>query len=114
MGLKEFLEVTVQDNGSMELSAFDVNTHAGILLDGIGDVHMLADNRETLQGRAKADTGGKSVTVMYSYYFTLCRRGVVATLDDAARNLQLFNTNHWLSHTENVFVLRLAAPARSV
>ena len=114
MGLKEFLEVTVQDNGSMELSAFDVDKHAGILLDGIGDVQMLADNRETLQGRAEADTGGKSATMMHSYYFTWCRRGVVATLDGGARGLQLFSTHHWLSHTENVIVLRLAAPAWSV
>ena len=114
VGLKDFLEVTVQDNGSMDVSAFDVDKHAGILLDGVGDVQMLADNRETLQGRAKEDTGGKSATMMYSYIFTLCRRGVVATLDDAARNLEFFRTHHWLSHTENVIVLRLAAPAWSV
>ena len=43
-----------------------METHAGILLDGVGDVQLLVDLRETLQGRAKAERGGKSATMVYS------------------------------------------------
>jgi hypothetical protein len=109
--VREFIEVTVGDNGSMDMSDFDIEMHGGILLDGVGDVQMLADHRETLQGRAKVDLGGKSSTMMYAYPFTLCRRAVVATLDNAASNLNFFGTHHWLSDKKNVIVLRLTAPA---
>jgi hypothetical protein len=107
----EFIEVTVEDNGSLDMSDFNIEMHGGILLDGVGDAQMLADHRETLQGRAKKDLGGKSSTMMYAYPFTLCRRAVVATLDNAASNLRFFGAHHWLSQRSNVIVLRLTAPA---
>ena len=111
LGVSDYLEVTVQDNGSLDLSEFDVEKHAGILLDGVGDVQMLADNRESLQGRAKAERGGKSTTMVYSYPFTLRRRAMVATMDRAAKNLALLQDHHWLSRSENVLRLELTAPA---
>lgn len=109
--VREFIGVTVGDNGVLDMSDFNIEMHGGILLDGVGDAQMLADHRETLQGRAKEDLGGKSATMMYAYPFTLCRRAVVATLDNAASNLAFFGTHHWLSDKKNVIVLRLTAPA---
>ena len=111
LGLEKFIEVTVQDNGSLDMSGFDVGEHGGVLLDGVGDAQMIADNRETLQGRAKVDMGGKSATMMYAFPFTLCRRAVVATMDNAANNLDYFNTHHWLSNRQNVIVLKLTSQA---
>ena len=48
--------------------------------------------------------GGKSATMMYAFPFTLCRRAVVATMDNAANNLDYFNTHHWLSNRQNVML----------
>ena len=109
--LPGFLEVTVEGDSHMDLSEFDLRRHAGVLLDGIGDVLMLKQQRETLQGRAKKCRGGKSATMMYSYAFTLCRRAVVATLDLSAKNLHLLSTDHWLSDAKNVLTIRLSEPA---
>ena len=72
------------------MSAFDVEEHGGVLLD---------------------DFGGKSPTMMHAFPFTLCRRAVVATMDNAAHNLNFFNTHHWLSIRQNVIVLRLTDTA---
>ena len=83
----------------------------GFTYIGVGDAQMIADNRETLQGRAKVDMGGKSATMMYAFPFTLCRRAVVATMDNAANNLDYFNTHHWLSNRQNVIVLKLTSQA---
>ena len=109
--LPSFLEVTVEDDENMDFSEFDLATHAGVLLDGVGDVKMLKHHREALQGRAKKCRGGKSATMMYSYSFSLCRRAVVATLDLSAKNLHMLKTDHWLSNTENVIVLELTTTA---
>ena len=89
------------------MSRFDVDIHAGILLDGVGDAKMLHEHREALQGRAKEDYGGKSSTMMYAYPFTLCRRAVVSTMDLSAKNLDFFTNHHWLSDKQNVIALRL-------
>ena len=35
------------------------------------------------------------------------RRGVIATMDEAAQNLRYLEHHHWLSAEENVLVLRL-------
>ena len=48
--------------------------------------------------------------MMYAYEYTLCRRGVVVTLDTSAINLHLFTTDPWLSDARNCLVLRLTAP----
>jgi hypothetical protein len=50
-------------------------------------------------------------TVMYAYPYTLCRRGIVATFDLSASNLDMFETDHWLSNEKNCLVLRLTQPA---
>jgi hypothetical protein len=106
-----FLEVTVEEDGALELSGLDVVRDGGVLLDGVGDASMLSRNREALQGQAKACRGGKSATMMYAYPFTLARRAVVATFDLSAKNLSWFRTHHWLSAPGNVVVLRLTSPA---
>ena len=49
--------------------------------------------------------------MIYSYPFTLCRRAVVVTMDLAAKNLELFNTDHWLGNSKNCIVLKLSAAA---
>ena len=46
-----FLEVTVEDDANIDLSEFDLTKHAGVLLDGVGDVMTLKTHRETLQGK---------------------------------------------------------------
>ena len=105
-----FLEITVEDDVNLDLAEFDVDQHAGVLLDGVGDVLMLKRHREALQGRVKSSRGGRSATMMYSYPFTLCRRAVVATMDLSAKNLDMFVTDHWFSNPSNVALLRLGAP----
>ena len=106
-----FLEVTVEGDGHLDLSDFDASKHSGVLFDGVSDVLLLKQNRETLQGRPKVLKGGRSQTMRYAYPFTLARRAVVATMDLSAANLDLLRTDHWLSDARNVRVLRLIQPA---
>eukprot|EP00973_Karenia_brevis_P028524 3931166-Karenia_brevis.AAC.1 len=73
---EEYLEVTVEGEDTLDFGAFDVERHAGVLLDGVGDAGILRKGRETLQGRPKVCQGGKSSTMMYAYDFTLCHRAV--------------------------------------
>ena len=80
-------------------------------LHRVGDVQVLKRKRETLQGRPKPIKGGRSATMVYSYTYTLCRRGVVASFDLSARNLHLFKTDHWLKDPRNVIQLHLTSPA---
>eukprot|EP00973_Karenia_brevis_P001831 249848-Karenia_brevis.AAC.1 len=49
--------------------------------------------------------------MLYAYTYTLCRRAVVATFDLSAQNLDLLQSDHWLSNPRNVLVVRLDAPA---
>ena len=49
--------------------------------------------------------------MMYAYPYTLCRRGVVATFDLSASNLDMFEADHRLSNEKNCLVLRLTQPA---
>ena len=77
----------------------------------MGDTLALKKNRESLQGRPKVCRGGRSATMMYSYPFTLCRRGVVVTMDLSARNLNLLRKDHWLSNPLNCSALYLNEPA---
>ena len=98
-------------DAEMDFSEFDVTTDAGVLLDGVGDASFLHRHRETLQGRAKENRGGRSATMMYAYPFTLCRRAIIATMDLSAKNLEFFTNHHWLSDSRNVITLRLADSA---
>ena len=107
LGLNCYKKVTVEGDGDLDLSEFNVETDAGVLLDGVGDAMMLHRHREALQGRAKENRGGRSATMMYAYPFTLCRRAVVATMDLSAANLSVFSSHHWLSDCRNVLVLNL-------
>lgn len=111
LGIPDFLEVTVEGDAAMDLSDLDCRTHAGVLLDGVGDALFLKHNREVLQGRAKLCKGGRSATMMYSYTYTLCHRAVVATFDLSAKNLHLLSSDHWLSNPLNVVQIHLDAPA---
>ena len=111
VGVPGFLELTVQSDEHLDMSEFDVREHGGILLDGVGDALFLHRHREILQGRDKEAKEGKSATMIYAYPFTLCRRGVVATFDLSAKNLELFRTHHWLRDARNVIQLRLTGPA---
>jgi len=108
---RSFLEVTVEDDGHLDLSDLDVAKHAGVLLDGGGDVLLLKKARETLQGRPKGQKGGRAQTMRYAYPYTLARRAVVVTMDLSVANLEMLQTDHWLSDARNVMVLRLAEPA---
>lgn len=111
LGLSTFAGVTVEEDEHLDMSDFEVDRDAGILLDGLADVAILTKHREALQGRPKAAKAARSATGMYAFPFTLHRRAVVATVDLSARNLHLFETHHWLSNRENVLVLRLAGPS---
>ena len=72
---------------------------------------LLKQARETLQGRPKVVKGAKSATMNYSYPFTLCRRGVIATMDLSAENLNLLQSDHWLADRRNVIQLHLTSAA---
>jgi len=111
VGAGGFVEVIVEKDMMLDFSDFDGETEAGVLLDGVGDVRVLQQNREALQGRPKLTKGGKSATMMYSFTFSLCRRAVVVTMDLSAKNLHLLKTDHWLRDPQNVRILRLQGPA---
>ena len=111
VGAPGFLEVTVEDNPSLDFADFDLRHHSGVLLDGVADAMILKANRESLQGRPKVSKGGQSATNMYAYKYTLARRAVVATFDLSAKNLEEFVKDHWLSCPLNVIVLRLTEKA---
>ena len=51
--VREFIDVTVEDNGSLDMSDFSITMHGGIVLDGVGDTQMLAHHRETLKAVRK-------------------------------------------------------------
>ena len=106
------MEITVEDDGHIDFSYLDPDKHAGVLLDGLGDLLLLKRNRETLQGRPTVMKGGRSQTMRYAYPFTLARRGVVVTMDLSAANIHLLDCEHWLSNISNVRVLRLLAKPR--
>ena len=111
LGLPKFIEITVENDATLDFSAFDHRVHGGALLDGVGDVLTLWKHREILQGRPKHALGGRSATMVYSYPYTLARRAVIATLDLTATNLHLLKTNHWLKDAKNVVLLPLTEPA---
>ena len=111
LSVETYLEVTVEGNPNLDLTGFDHRAHSGVLLDGVGDAMFLRAHREVLQGRPKKCTGGQSATNVYAYSYTLARRGVVATFDLSAANLQAFREHHWLSDNRNVIELRLETPA---
>ena len=107
LGLASFQTVSVEDDVKLDFSGFDIRTHAGILLDGVGDANILWRNREILQGRPQECRGGRSATTVFSYLYTLAPRAVIVTMDLSARNLHMFQTDHWLSDSANCKVLRL-------
>lgn len=111
LGVHGMVEITVELSDALDFSDFDRASHSGVLLDGVGDLAILKENREAIQGRPKKLKGGKSSTMMYSYPYSLCRRAVVATFDLSARNLHMFRTDHWLRSSENVVQLWLQGPA---
>ena len=49
--------------------------------------------------------------MVYAYGFTLCKRAVVVTMDEAAENLGLLESHHWLADRRNVLPFRLSEPA---
>ena len=110
-GLTDFLEITVEDDAFLDLTDLDIRRHAGVLLDGVGDVKVLQKNREVIQGRPKAQKAGKSQAMRFSSVYTLCRRAVVVTFDLSAANLDMLESDHWLSNPNNVILLKLASPA---
>ena len=111
LGVPGFLEVTVEEDTEPSLENFDHRMHSGVLFDGVADALFLHQHREVLQGQAKEEWGGRSATMKFAYPYTLCRRGVVATFDSSARNLDALATNHWLADNRNVIVLELTSPA---
>ena len=111
LGVRGFIEVTVEEDAHLDLSELDVREHAGALLDGVSDTLTLKKHRETLQGRPKVSKGARTATMKFSYDFTLARRAVLATMDLSAQNLSLLKTDHWLSDKRNVLQLHLTQPA---
>ena len=109
--LPDFLEVTVEDDSFLDLTDLNISRYAGVLLDGVGDALVLKRNREVLQGRPKLSKAARSPTMRFSSLYTLCRRAVVATFDLSAANLDLLESDHWLSNSKNVVLLKLTTPA---
>ena len=48
LGLKDFVEVTVETMEALGVADFDLRAHGGVLLDGVGDALTLKQNREAL------------------------------------------------------------------
>ena len=111
LGLEDFLEITVEMMGTFDLADFDLRVHGGVLLDGVGNALTLKLNREAWQGRPKVCKGAKPATNVYAYDYSFCRRAIVATLDLSAQHLDAFETDHWLSNSLNVIVLKLTEKA---
>lgn len=111
LGLESYIEVTVEEDETMDLMDFDRRRHSGVVLDGVADALFLKRNREALQGRPKTVKGARSATNVYSYTYSFCGRAVVATFDLSAANLQCLYEDHWLSNRENVILLWLTEPA---
>ena len=111
LGVTSFLEVTVEEDMTLDMQDFRPQRHAGVLLDGLGDVRILKRNREALQGRPKMVKGGRSATMMYAYAYSFCRRAVVATMDLSASGLHLLRSDHWLADERNVLQVWLDQPA---
>ena len=111
LNVPSFLEVIVEGDSFLDLTDFDVRCHAGVLLDGVGNVEILKSNREVLQGRAKLCKAGRSPTMRFSTMYSLHRRAVVASFDLSADNLHLLDSDHWLSNPSNVVCLKLTSPA---
>ena len=101
----------MEEDATLDFSNFDLTTQAGVVLDGVADAKIIKKHREALQGRTKVCKGRKSTTMMYAYPYALCRRGVIVTMDLSATNLDMFETDHWLSSEDNCLVLRLTRPA---
>ena len=66
LGVPDYLEVTVENDAFLDLTDLDIRHHAGVLLDGVGDVEVLKQNREVLQGRAKLCKAARSPTMRFS------------------------------------------------
>ena len=111
LGLASFVEVTVEGGEHLDFQDCQVDKHAGVLLDGVADAQILKRHREMLQGRAKTSYGARSATMVYAYPFSLAERAVVATMDLAASNLAMFDTDHWLKDAQNIMLLRLESKA---
>ena len=92
LGLASFVEVTVEADEHLDFHDFQVDRHAGVLLDGVADALTIKRHREILQGRAKTSYGARSATMVYAYLFSpprARRRG-----DDGPRRLQLGHAGH--------------------
>ena len=111
LGVPGYMEVTVEGSPHLDLGDFDHRAHSGVLLDGVGDAMFLKAHREVLQGRPKKCKGGQSATNVYAFSYCLARRGVVATLDLSAKNLDAFRKDHWMSERRNIIVLNLTDKA---
>ena len=46
-----------------------VRRHGGVIFDGVGDLLLLRENRESLQGRPKRTKGARSATNIYAYTY---------------------------------------------
>lgn len=95
------VEITVEENETVDFADFDMRRDAGVLLDGVGDAMIFKTNREALQGRAKPCKGAQSATNVYSYKSTLANRGVFATMDLSAKNRDQLKSDHWLRNSKN-------------
>ena len=46
-----------------------VRSHGAVIFDGVGDLLLLKENRECLQGRPKLTKGARSATNIYAYTY---------------------------------------------
>ena len=88
------------------LRKLDTERHDGLVLDDLRDLQFLTDHQDALQG--KYDTlveFGSSPTGMAAYELDLYCFPVVATINNSTKNLQLLQTDDFLSKPENVHLL---------
>ena len=88
------------------LRKLDRDCHDALVLDDLRDLKFVRDNQEAFQGKYDALVEfGSSATGMYSYSLDLYRFPVVLTINNDTKNLQLLETDDFLSKRENVYLL---------
>ena len=84
----------------------DRKVHDGLVLDDVRDLEFLSEHQEKLQGKYNAlvefaSTPGGGLAFKRDLYAL----PIVATINNSTRNLQLLNTDDFLSKRDSVLLL---------
>ena len=101
------LDVGVLEHIPDDMREFDRKVHDAIILDDVRDMNFLVHHQEKIQGKidrvvvfAETPSGG------YKYRRWLWRVPIVVTANFTTKNLDLLDTDDYLGHPENRYVVR--------